>query len=335
MKEKLFFCLKVAAAGIAAFISLNILCFFYYNVPVHESSETKSTDYTWQTNKFYSRGTEGFALGVTDKNGFNNLKTFEKNEIDALVMGSSHMEAFNVAQNKNTVALLNSKSTESGLNFNFYNVGISGHTLVKCLYNLENAICEFSPQEYVVIETQSVRPSAEELKEALENKLAPIASHNEGIIGELQKLPYLRLVYTQIKNAKETESTEETKQTKKENGDATESYVLLNELIQKSAKVCNENGVKLIIFYNCTIEIDEQGNVSERKDIEDVNDFGEICKNNNVIFVDMYDAFKDNYIETYKLPRGFSNSKAGTGHLNEEGHRVISEKIFDVISKAN
>ena len=247
-------------------------------------------------------------------------------------MGSSHMEAFNVAQNKNTVALLNNKSTKSGLNLNFYNIGISGHTLERCLYNLENAISEFSPQGYVVIETSSVKPSVESLKAALEDKLIPIESHNEGIIGKLQRFPYLRLVYSQIKNAKGANLTEETKT---ENNNTKESHLLLNELIQRSSKTCNENGIKLIIFYNCKIELDEQGNVLEPKDAMDVKAFSEICKNNNVIFIDMHDSFKDNYIKTHKLPRGFSNSKAGTGHLNEDGHSVISRKIFDVISKSN
>lgn len=335
MKEKSFFCLKAVAAGAVAFVVLNILCIFYFNVPIHEPSKTKSTDYIWQPDKFYSRGTEGFAKGVTDKKGFNNLKTFEEDEIDVLVMGSSHMEAFNVAQNKNAVALLNDTSKELGLNFNFYNIGISGHTLEKCLYNLENAVCEFAPKEYVVIETQSVKPGVGSLKAALEGKLNPIESHNEGIIGKLQKFPYLRLVYTQMKNAKESELAEETKQIKRESNDTEERCVLLDELIQRSAKICDENGVKLIIFYNCTVEIDENGNVLERKELEDVRAFSEICENNNVIFIDMYEDFKDDYIKTHKLSRGFSNSEAGKGHINEDGHRIISKRLFDVISKSN
>ena len=69
---------KVVAAAIVSFAVLNMVCILYYNVPIHSNSENDSTDYVWEKNKFYSRGTEGFAMGVTDKNGFNNLETFEK-----------------------------------------------------------------------------------------------------------------------------------------------------------------------------------------------------------------------------------------------------------------
>lgn len=87
---------KVVVAAIVSFAVLNLVCVLYYNVPIHSPSESGSTDYVWNRNKFYSRGTEGFAMGVTDKNGFNNLETFKKGDIDVLLMGSSHMEAFNV-----------------------------------------------------------------------------------------------------------------------------------------------------------------------------------------------------------------------------------------------
>ena len=293
-------------------------------------SETNSTDYIWQQNKFYSRGTEGFANGITDKNGFNNLKTFE-DDIDVLVMGSSHMEAFNVAQDKNTVALLNEKFQDHDMNF--YNIGISGHDFVRCLYNLENAIDEFAPQKYVIIETQTIVPSISGMEAALKGNIAPIESHNEGIIGKLQRFPYLRLLYNQIKSVKNANKakTKATLNTEIKI-DTAKLYQLLNAFIHKSAHTCEKNGVKLIIFYNCELNTDAQGDVLARKDVEAVNAFSKICEENDVIFVDMYDSFKTNYLETFKLPRGFSNSEAGVGHLNEEGHRVIAEKISTVIN---
>ena len=332
-KLRILLCVKVIAAMIAAFFVLNILCFFYYNIPVHVPSKTNSTDYLWEKNKLYSRGTEGFALGITDNNGFNNLQTFENGEIDGIVMGSSHMEAFNVAQDKNTTSMLNKLSQKSGQNMNFYNIGISGHTLYMCLNNLDEALNEFKPKKYVIIETLTLEPDEKTIKSLLDDTLVRQKSYNGGIVGKLQKFPYLRLVYAQlinyINNNAPTNNPEPPKTVVADN----KKYELMNALMAKSAKICENAGVELIIFYNCPLNIDNQGDFSERKNMNDLKMFEEICENNNITFIDMYDAFKDNYLQTNKLPRGFSNTEAGEGHLNEEGHRVISEKLFSTMCK--
>lgn len=331
MKDKRVFC-KVVAAAIVSFVVVNLVCVFYYNVPIHSTSESNSTDYIWEKNKFYSRGTEGFAMGVTDKNGFNNLETFEEGEIDILIMGSSHMEAFNVAQDKNTAAILNHKFRESGLNLNTYNIGISGHSLITCLNNLDDAVKDFAPQKVVVIETQTIKPSLNDIIKGLDGTLPTIASHNGGIVGELQKIPYLRLVYSQLKNAiKDNKVDNHSKKTIESKED--EYYRLLEEFISKSVAFCKDAGVKPIIFYNCEIDVDEQGKVIEQENIEDIERFKTACEKNDVIFLNMHTDFEKYYNENYKLPRGFSNTKIGSGHINEDGHRIIAERLFTEICR--
>lgn len=335
-KSKVNLILKIISAMIVAFITLNLACMFFYNVPVHKKSETYSTDYIWEKNKFYSRGTEGFANGVTDENGFNNLQTFENGQIDAIVMGSSHMEAFNVARDKNAVVLLNDKLKAEGLNLNVYNIGISGHTIERCLNNLENAIDEFKPNKYVIIETQKIVANESNIKKILDGTYPRLDSHDGGIIGTLQRMPYLRLVYSQLKNLQENnlrkENNSNNENTKKVDEKKNDDKKMLNTVINKSSKICEEAGVELIIFYNRALKIDEYGNVLKQKDIDDVNTFRRICEENGVTFVNMYDAFKENYIKNHKMPHGFSNTEIGVGHLNEEGHRVIAEKLFTLIA---
>lgn len=334
MKKRMLF--KAVAAMMAAFVVLNLFCIFYYNLPIHSYSETGSTDYVWGENKFYSRGTEGFASGTIDENGFNNLRTFENGEIDVLVMGSSHMEAFNVAKDKNTTARLNEMFQNAGLSLDAYNIGISGHPLIKCLNNLENAIDEFSPKEYVVIEAQSIALDSASMKKVLDGTLQPTEAHAGGIIGTLQRIPYLRLMYSQIKNAQSADEAENDVAEKKEvvkNTDAeNERNRLLDELLSRTSEICDTAGVKLIIFYNYKIDFDEQGQIVEQNNIEGIERFKTVCEKNNIIFVNMYDSFKANYYKTSKLPRGFSNTNVGEGHLNEEGHRVIAETLFSVIA---
>ena len=98
MKKISAWILKALAAGLAALLLLNIWCYFYYNVPVHYTNETGATEYRWESNKFYRKGTEGFAFGRTNNEGFNNLSDYEPGqEIEILLMCSSHMEGMNTA----------------------------------------------------------------------------------------------------------------------------------------------------------------------------------------------------------------------------------------------
>lgn len=323
------FAIKSILAMAIAFIVLNLICMLYCNFAIHNPSETGSTDYVWEKNKFYSRGTEGFAYGVTDSNGFNNLKTFEKGDIDVLVMGSSHMEAFNVSQHKNTVTLLNNKFRDANIDMNAYNIGISGHVLVRCLNNAEKAIDEFMPKKYLVIETSSVAPDITLMEDVLAGTLKPIQSHNSGIVGKLQKFPFLRRTYNQLENLMKNSDGKEPETDAIQAGE--ECYILLDKLLEKVVSKCDKKGIKLVILYQNALNINKSGEVLSQDNTNDIENFKSICEKHNATFVDMYEDFKQNYIQTANLPHGFSNSRIGRGHLNETGHSIIADRLLNIV----
>lgn len=335
-RKRHIFLLKLISAMLIAFIILNAFCILYYNLPAHRSSKTHSTDHIWQEEKFYSRGTEGFASGVIDANGFNNLQTYEKGNIDLLMMGSSHVEAFNVAQDKNAVALLNQKFKNDNLDMNAYNIGISGHAFETCLNNLDNAVDEFAPQKYVVIETSSVSPNATIIDNALNGTLASNEVSNSSIVNFLQRIPYVRLLYAQLKHT--IKNNKNTVPDQSENNveiDKPESYAKLDNFMKQSIKKCQDANVQIIVFYNCKISIDKQGEVKDRTNLDDIAFFKKVCDDNGVIFLDMHDAFAAKYKETQKLPHGFANTQVGQGHINETGHQVVADEIYAIINKQN
>ena len=45
----------------------------------------------------------------------------------------------------------------------------------------------------------------------------------------------------------------------------------------------------------------------------------------------MTDSFRDLYATEHHLAHGFINTAVGSGHLNKYGHRVIAEKLAEVI----
>lgn len=312
---------------LAATISVSLLSFFsyfYYNLPIHYTSTTGSTDYVWEENKFYSRGTEGFSIGKTDKNGFNNLNVPEK--IDILFMGSSQIEGFNVAQENNAVAVLNNLLTDEKLTA--YNIGVSGHTLSTCLSNLENAINEFTPNKYIIIETQSFM-SQDELNMLSNGSIIEIPSVNDGIIAKLQKIDYLRLLYSQFKSY--VASRKNTTPIKNTKTDMEQYKVVLNQIFANVNKHAEEAQCQLIIFMDDALKRTEKGVELTRNDSEYYKIYEECCENNNIIFVDMYEHFARLYTSENKLPHGFFNTKVGTGHLNKYGHETIANVLYKII----
>ena len=86
-----FLILKLFLAGTVSFILLSIFSMFYYCTGLRVKSVSGATDYHWEANTLMANMKEGFAWIKTDKNGYNNATIPE--EINILVMGSSHMEA--------------------------------------------------------------------------------------------------------------------------------------------------------------------------------------------------------------------------------------------------
>ena len=99
--------LKVIVSGIVAVaIICGLLC-FYDIKPIHKENPKGNTDFVWLPNSIWVKATEGIAFGKFDANGFNNKSVISNPDI--IVLGSSHMEAFNVMQNENSAYLLSQK----------------------------------------------------------------------------------------------------------------------------------------------------------------------------------------------------------------------------------
>ena len=133
---------KLMIAIILAIIVLSSFSLFYYHTGLRVKSISGATDYSWEPNTLMSTMKEGFSWIRTDTNGYNNVSI--PNQIDILLMGSSHMEAVQVAQNENTAEVLNKILPE----LNTYNIGISGHTIYRCVDNALEAIRYFKPGGY-------------------------------------------------------------------------------------------------------------------------------------------------------------------------------------------
>lgn len=154
---------KIIIASVISIAILSLFTLIYNYSGVHIRNSSGATDYTWEPKQWKTTMIEGFAWFRMDENGFNNILTSEKKPTDILLMGSSNMEAIEVAAYESTGYLLNQMLPE----LYTYNIGMSGHVIYNCVNNMENAVNFFSPGKYVVLETNSVKLQSDDMKKVV------------------------------------------------------------------------------------------------------------------------------------------------------------------------
>lgn len=316
---------KLVISGILAIIVLSIINVFYSYSGIHINNKTGATDYIWKKYQFKSTMTEGFSWMIFDKYGFNNVDA-ELDDIHILLMGSSHMEAYNIKKEENVGTLLESYLLDK----NTYNIGTSGHTIYRCVDNIDNALSYYAPSEFVIIETDRVQLSIDEMDAVVEGTAEKIPSYDSGLIYQIQKIPAIKWMY---KNFASWYGMSNQDVSQKANG--VDMFQYRNSLEKFLGIVSNETkeqGCKPIIFYQPETMIDANGNLIESTDDEYLSLFVDACAKNDIIFVDMTDEFEQLYKEEHILAHGFSNTAVGVGHLNKYGHETIAAKLSEVIN---
>ena len=325
--------IKFILAGITAFLFLNILCLAYFNVPVRIATKTGTTDFYWEPHSYYSKMTEGFGYGKMNNEGFNNTLDYSGQQIDILLFGSSNMEGMNVPQNLTTAAVLNKLFNNTKY---VYNIGAGGHILPQFVNNLETAIRYYKPDKYIIIEIPLLEFDLKSMEDAINDTLERIPSNTGILVYLLQKMPYLRLIYSQYRPFLERNNNDnnnindddESQQSINALPD-TENYSdILDAAIRKMRRLSVDNGIKIIIFYNPPLTLKKDGSEFESIKNDYLKIYEDVCYNNNVTFINMYEVFSDEYKNNYKLPYGFFNTHVGAGHLNRNGHRLIANKLF-------
>ncbi|MDR2376667.1 MAG: hypothetical protein LBD96_09555 [Treponema sp.] len=195
----------------------------------------------------------------------------------------------------------------------------------------------------MILEIQNIVFDIQELENAVYSKLKRLPAFDHGVLSYLQKMPYLRLGYRQVKfftglhvvdmlNIFKKNDSE----TKEDSGIIDWDYAasLLDLLMIETHKICVDNGIGFIVIYHPHLTIQKDGHVSVYYPDEYLKKLKDACNNNNIYFIDMADTFIAEYNEKHLLPHGFSNTAVGTGHLNKTGHRLIAGQIFDFINNA-
>jgi hypothetical protein len=332
MQEKILngmaYIAKICISGIIAILLLCIFTLVYGYSGVHVKNETGATDYRWEAGQWRTTMAEGFSWLRMDKTGFNNTYQSDADEnIDILLMGSSQMEAVNVGANQNVGYLLNDLLSEYT-----YNIGISGHSIYSCVKNIESAVAQYQPSEYVILETDKIDLSEEDMKSVIDGQYATIPSYDSGLIYMVQKkLPAIKSLYNNISDWRDFGLAGDDSEDVKTDSYTEEYGDTLDFFMQKAVSPLQNSEAKLIIFYHPSTTLDSEGNLITNTDATALDLFERTCQKNGIIFVDVTADFQKLYMEQHRLPYGFSNTEVGKGHLNKYGHKVIADRLAQII----
>ena len=321
--------LKALAAGCIAFALLCLFCVFYFNVPVHYDNPDGATEYRWEASRFYSRGTEGFALGRTNNDGFNNLRDYVPGEkIDILMMGSSHLEGFNTAQDKNAAAVLN--ELLAGEKY-AYNIGTAGHNLLYCVKHAGAALDRYAPGDFLVVETDTIDFASADMHAAADGTLVDIPSHTGGLLTALQKLPYLRLLYTKYWRTGGEFFGNPDADAALENADAAYAGGM-DAMLETLRQACDAHGVQAIVVFHPAVTLQPDGSMQATVNESHRAVFTRLCAEKGILLIDLTEAQFEAYEDQHLLAAGFSNTAPGAGHINAFGHRMIAEAICAAVT---
>jgi len=296
----------------------------------HHQALDGATDYLFDADTFGAKMTEGFAWFTSNNEGYYNRFDYHKGmDISTLIMGSSHMEGTNLMYWNNTANLL-----ENFLNEKVYNIGVSGHNFIHCAANLKAALQKYKPENYVAIETNSIKFNEKELNDVLEDSVKKIPAYDQGILAQLRKNNFLRLMYAQffqnfLKKYVLKTAPANPFETPQNDGGLTLSKVL-NKM---SATVRENSSAKIIIAYHPFVSLNKDGSLKIEGDLEAVKIFSDLCKENGIYFIDMSERFLSEYQKDFTLPYGFFNTSVASGHMNKDGHRMFAEEIYKLMQK--
>lgn len=325
-KNSIRYVLKIVVSGLIAFIVLTFFCFFYYNLPIKQNNETGSTDFTWKSNYFVSRFTEGITFNKTNNEGFTNAFDYNDNlNIYCLVMGSSHMGSLNVNYDEYTSYLLNEKDNNI-----YYNIGISSHDLLVCVDNLESAIKTYKPK-VVVIETMSLVFDEASVDEAINHNRERIKSDYNKIVEFLESNQLIRILYYQFNNYKTNILNKKTVSNEKLVYEKINESSI-NKMLSYISEIANKYNTGIVIVYHPTTSLNEDGTlIIENEDTNNI--FNNLCESYGISYINMKDRFIKEYKDNHILPYGFINTKVGIGHLNKYGHKMMADEIYKVIAE--
>lgn len=316
---------------IIGFLIANIICFIYERPVGWYDTPSGATGAVREPGAILIHGTEGYSISRIDQRGYTNPdKELADNYV--LMMGASHTQGKEISPEKKYSVLVNDYLSSDD-KLRAYNISCDGNFLPAQIKHFKAAVKAFPDAEVVTIEIADTDFSVEELKNAssqpeYNSKDSSIYFTNLSAKDKIKNYvkDYIPLI-SLIKNKMETSKNKAGVGEKKARIDYDEYERIINDDL---GLLRSEFDKKIVFIYHPAVKIEANGNLSlVYSDTWDI--FKDACKSNDIDIIDSGKDFVDYYEKNHEVPYGFFNTTLGTGHLNEVGHRIISDEVIDYL----
>lgn len=327
---------------IACFLFCLVGNFYYYggqgvNGPIADETMERSEE-NGRISRLWHY--EGHCVGRLDSNGYNNAYYVERGldvgDVDVLIMGSSHVEAFQVPMRSNFTYLLNLKFENDLNRIKFYNCARSGHWFSINAARCDDALSLFKPRRYLALELWWSVPDLDSIKKTLNDEyenVRPASPAVRAAIKWIRGLPWARSVLLSMRNAGAA-GEDKNGNVEGKNADPPEELTSAWRAVLKNiAEISKKHGVQPIVFFHSRFALGKDGSISPIWNVAELAAFREICENEGIVFVDATERFRVEYEENDVWPYGFYNTNFINGHLNGEGHRVVADVLEETIRR--
>ncbi|MCR5687517.1 MAG: hypothetical protein K6G58_05810 [Lachnospiraceae bacterium] len=329
----------LAAAVIAAAIC-NLSCFLFYD-PCQELTRTKgSTTGYLLPDSHGVYGLEGYCRASVDSFGYVN-RPLERSDEYYVAAGASHTEGLFIPEGLRYTDLLNDMLYDDG-KLHIINIGKSGNYYSVVLQHLDGILGEFPDAKGLIIETDSLCYDTKALYDSMAQAgydpgetaaslMSDLTSRQKLVIKAKQALPLLRLIRKQYFTYMEADEEEGGSDIldpafwqSEYNGDFETALDDLMKFIR------SRTDKQIIILYHPAVAIEADGSMKVLTNNAEPY-YEKICRANDIDFVDMTDAFMCAYEEDHVIPYGFCNTAPGQGHVNRAAHKMMADKLYEVI----
>ena len=325
-------------AGIIAVAVCNFLLLFYHRPAGWIERTNSATSAIWRPGSTLLMGTEGRGTYTVDKDGYLNAD-LPKQDNYVLVLGASYTQGKEVKFGERYTDLLNEKLAKSSDELAVYNCSQDAKFLPGIISDFYAITQEFPDAATIVIETGNTDFSSKELQAACsqhgfdKNQIGSVITFNMSFVQKAKLLVKEGLpLYTILKSQITAMAAKNVAASTTAKNDMTADTEQKQSLIEALALIRSQFDGQLVIMYHPMVSLAETGELVITEQ-ETTAMFEAACLENNILFVDMSEAFLRAYKEDYSVPYGFFNTTMATGHLSADGHRVIAEELYKVLKE--
>lgn len=321
-----------------------VIVFFIFNIGImsfYHPASAIVTNNAAVPEKFFPGdwclyGDEGYGLEHIDENGYVN-PDLPLSDSFVLAVGSSHTEGFHTSFGKRWTDIMN-KELGAEDQLMVYNIGHSGYRFPQIAKRFSAIVGEFPTANAIVIEIADTDYAIEGLLDSLNQVEYNESDLMKEIYGGMtyktkikykvkSSVPVLRLLHKQIEVFKDNHSVVDLP-TDSDIMNDEENYInALNLVMQKMREIYQK---QIIIVYHPPVDIGSDGDMIINSDRTSAM-FEECCKENNIDFVNLGNAFNEAYMQDFSVPYGFFNTSMGQGHLNDCGQKIFAEEVMKVL----